>query len=223
MFEALISSVGVISFLSFAFLLPSFAIPYLVLRLRDSRNDRQDPQLGLKAALYFLFSVGILLFLYGLTTLVVDLLVDKAFFQPRVLPRVPGAPARPKGLTQTQRIALALMVSGVAVSLLHLGLVKLITDDRPPPARRMFVGWRLVIHSIVVVGAFTTLMVLLLWKVDQANPGPNSEKGIIELRKMMFGVLLVWIPSWVLHLVLLWFYSKPLFAPVRPVDTWESR
>jgi hypothetical protein len=219
MSEAVITSLSIVFFLSFIFLLPSFAIPYLVLRLRDSRNEKQDPQLGLKAALYFLFSVGVLLFLYGLTTLVVDLLLDRQFFRPRVIGGVPGAPAAQKGLTPMQRIALALIIAGVVVSLLHLGLVKLITDDRALPARRMFAGWRLVIHSIVIVTTFTTLMILLLLKVE----GANGEKVLTELRKMMFGVLLVWIPSWVLHLVLLWFYSKPLFVPVRAVDTWDSR
>jgi hypothetical protein len=124
-----------------------------------------------------------------------------------------------KGLNQVQRIGIALIIAGLVVALLHLALVKLITQDRPLAARRMFAGWRLVIHSIVVVSAFTVLLVVLLMKDD--NEGIH--RGLVETRKMMAGVLLVWVPSWVLHLVLVAYYSRPLYEPPRDFGTWSTR
>jgi hypothetical protein len=214
MSELLVTSLTTVILIGFAFSLPSFAVPYLILRLRDSRNDRADTQLGLKSALYFLFSMGIILFIYGLTALVVDLLLDHRVFNNPPLPIVPQ-----KGLTQMQRIGIALIVAGLVVALLHLALVKLITQDRAVAVRRMFAGWRLIIHSIVVVSAFTVLMIVLLMKDE--NEGVH--RSLVETRKMMFGVLLVWVPSWILHLVLLAYYSRPLYEPSRDFGTWSTR
>src|SRR5205085_1642989 len=55
------------------FILPGLAIPYAVLRARDSR-EHPDSQLGLKVGLYYFLSVGILQLLSGLTVISVDLL-----------------------------------------------------------------------------------------------------------------------------------------------------
>src|SRR5437667_8120455 len=55
------------------FVLLGLAIPYAVLRARDSR-DQPDSQLGLKTGLHYFLSVGILQFLTGLTIIAVDLI-----------------------------------------------------------------------------------------------------------------------------------------------------
>jgi hypothetical protein len=194
-FEAMFAGFAAI-YLVFLLLVPlSLAVPYVVLRMRDARSERPDPQLGLKAAMYFFFSLGIMLFLSGLTTLVVDLLVDEG--------RMPGG-----GLTEAQRISFAFMVAGLIFTLLHLGLVKSMTNDRNPAARRMFMGWRMAIHGLVILSVITALLVIYFQK---EFGGP----GTLKLRKSLWGVLLVWLPSWILHLVLLWVYSRPLYEPRR--------
>ena len=49
------------------FFLLGLAIPYAILHSRDSRGLERDPQLGLKTALYFFYSVSILMVLTGLS------------------------------------------------------------------------------------------------------------------------------------------------------------
>jgi hypothetical protein len=203
-FEFIIGGMVSIYGMLFLGLVLSLAVPYVVLRLRDSRSEKPDPQIGIKSALYFFFSVGILLFLNGLTALVVDLLVNTPA-------KVPG-----QGLTYMQRLSLAFMTSGALFALLHLGLVKATTNDRDRAPRRIFAGWRLAIHGIVVIFTTTILLVILF----QKDFGGEAMK---DARKALLGTLLVWVPSWILHLVLVGVYSMPRYEPSRSsggVD-WE--
>jgi hypothetical protein len=99
-----------------------------------------------------------------------------------------------------------MMLSGIAFTFLHLGLVKALTrDDQWPAARRMFVGWRFAIQVLVVIVTSTFLLGVLFQK----------DFGDKEARKTLFGILLVWVPSWVIHLALLRIYSKDLYQPRR--------
>jgi hypothetical protein len=175
----------------------SLAIPYIVLRMRDSRSGTPDPQIGIKAALYYFFSVGIILFLTGLTTLIMDILVDKK--------AAPG-----QGMNAVQRTSLGVMTSGAFFALLHLALIKGATNDRNPAARRIFAGWRLAIHGMVVVLTSTIFLGILF----QKDFGGDSLK---DVRRQLLGVLLVWVPSWVLHFVLVRVYSQPLYEPSRQI------
>jgi hypothetical protein len=179
-------------------MLISLAIPYVVLRMRDKGSPSPDPQIGIKSALYYFFSVGIILVLTGLTTLVMDVLVGK------------GPPAPGGGLNDFQRASLGVMTAGMICAFLHLGLIKGMTDDRNPMARRIFAGWRLAIHGMVVVITIT----ILLGVVFQKDFGGDSMK---DFRKQLLGILLVWVPSWLLHLVLVGIYSRPLYEPRRPI------
>jgi hypothetical protein len=175
------------------FVLISFAIPYAVLRMRDARSEKPDPKLGLKAAMYYFFSLGIMLILFGLTWLVMDFLMTEQ---------------RPVDwFTPERRVAVAFMISGLFFTIVHLALVKVMTNDRNPAARRMFAGWRMAIHGLVVISVVTGLLAIYI----QKNYGDVPERD----RKGLWGVLLVWLPSWVIHLVLLWFYSQPLYEPRR--------
>src|SRR5262245_61349972 len=70
--------VGLFAFMGLGFVLVGLAFPYLVLSLRDTRNEERDPEIGLKSALYFMFSLSILLVLSGLTIIVVDVLEDRS-------------------------------------------------------------------------------------------------------------------------------------------------
>src|SRR5437588_12018229 len=102
---------------TFPLLLLALAIPYAVLKVRDARGDQPDPQVGLKVGLYFFFSIGVVLLLYGLTTIVVDLLLDTKESRPAVERRDPFGPAenlpeKDKGPSIQQRIGWAMVVAG---------------------------------------------------------------------------------------------------------------
>ena len=103
--------------------LVAVAVPYAVMRMRDVRGEHHDPQLGLKVAYHFFFSLGILLILIGLTVNVADLIIDE---KPAAGPQfgVPVMPvpvrANPKTdgrfLTPAMRTGWALASSGLVFS-----------------------------------------------------------------------------------------------------------
>jgi hypothetical protein len=170
----------------------SLVFPYLSLRVRESRSTRPDPQVGLKSVLYAFFSLGILLLLTGLALVVVRLLTEKR----------QGA----GGMSVPVRLGLAWMVAGLVILLFHLLLIKTMTNDGLSLAvRRAFVGWRLAVHSLVVLTTVTILVSILFLKEADRPPW----------LKTLFGILLVWVPSWVLHIILLSFYSRQLYEPTR--------
>jgi hypothetical protein len=178
--------------LSIPLVLLSLAIPYAVLYMRDSRNEEHDPEIGLKSAMYFMFSLSIILILVGLTVIVIDFLMDE---------KGPAGAKSAGDFNEMQRLGAAMMVSGFAVGLFHLVVILGFTNDRRfPAARRVFLGWRLAIHSLVVLGAFTILVVQVFQK------DVNWDK-----LKPVFGVLLVWTPSWLAHLILIRYYRS---API---------
>lgn len=179
-------------------LLLGLAIPYAVLRIRDSRSDDPDPQVGLKSALHFIYSLSILLIVTGITVLVVDALQEKnkqpvgrpGFGQPQ------PAAKPPTEFNTQQRTACALIVSGFAIGLLHLLLILGFTNDRRrPEVRRVFVGWRMAIHAVMVLATFTLLVIQVFQKEVQW-----------ESIKPTLGTLVVWGVSWVIHLVVLYIY-----------------
>src|SRR5215210_7319199 len=56
--------------------LGGLAVAYVALRVRDSRAEPPDPQLGFKAACYAFLTAGVLLALTGVSISVIDLLGD---------------------------------------------------------------------------------------------------------------------------------------------------
>jgi hypothetical protein len=195
-------------------LLLGLAIPYAVIHLRGQPGLQRDPQVGIKVALYYFLSISILLLLTGLSVLVVDALVEAG-------PGRAGAlAARGGDMRQAQRTGWALVVCGTVLTLLHLLLVKGATNDHDWPAtRRVFVGWRFAIHGLVVVGAATALTIVLFQK----------DMGDEQLRKTLTGILIVWVPSWAIHLILLrYLRDQPRHAvdfgppPMNPFETPEA-
>src|SRR3989442_1307721 len=98
---------GGIAVVGLAFLLFGLAVPYVVLSLRDGQNEERDPEIGLKSALYFMFSLSILLALTGLTFIVVDALEDR------------GSSSMSADFTDAQRNGFAMIVSAFAFGLFH--------------------------------------------------------------------------------------------------------
>jgi hypothetical protein len=188
------------------------AIPYAILRLRPGQERDVDPQVGMKAVLHYAFSLSLLMIIGGISYLVVDALSDQQMgilpaqppqFNPRGFP--PAAPVHDREFTRPQRIAVALIVSGFALGALHLVLLLGFTNDRArPETRRVFVGCRLAVHSFVLLYFFTALVVELF---DEAK---------WETIKVFLGVLIVWGPSWAIHLLLLRLYRFANYRP-RPV------
>jgi hypothetical protein len=194
----LLSSLASVYALLFLFLL-SVLVGYILLRLRDNQRQERDPELGIKVALHFFLSVSILLVLFGLTTVVVDLLTSK---------RAAGLAAVGDEMSTAQRTGWGLTVAGGLLSLLHFALLKGMTNDsRRPAARRFFLGWRFVINGLMFVFAVSALIVTMFQK----------EMGNEDLRKTYLGMLLIWGPSWLIHLILLRVASDGLYRPERLV------
>jgi hypothetical protein len=205
---------GVLALLAFPLLL-GLAIPYVLLRLQDARSEQPDESLGLKVLLHFVFSLGVLIALAGLTVLVVDLLEHNEWVGGRSSQEFWGPGGQPPHRSSSgdwrlaQRNGGALLIAGLVICLTHVILLLLLTNDlRRPGTRRLFLGWRLAIHSIVTVAAFTMLVVLLC----QANVNENS-------LRVPIAALLVWVPSWLVHVILLRTASRggPIFRP-RPLE-----
>ncbi len=177
------------------FLLVSLGVLYLVLRQQDARGERHDPQLGLKTVLQFFYSVSMLILLAGLAVLADDLARTDAAF-----------------LSRQQRLGFALAFAGLLFACLYWLLLRLGTNDAQwPAARQMFAGWRLAIHSFVVLFAATVLLVELFKEPHLRG----------EAHRTCFAVLCIWAPSWLLHIVLVWWYGMKAEAP-RPAVSWET-
>lgn len=189
-------------------LLLALAVPYAILRVRDARTGAPDSQLGLKAALYFFYSVAIMMILFGLTVIVVDLVQDLDLGGPRAAVRQRPAEEFPN---TAQRMGAAIILAGVLFVGLHFVLLKTLTDDRGPSmTRRTFLGWRFAINGIIAMFALTGLLIILFQKGEQS-----------EMRNTMIGMLLVWAPAWVIHFSLFRVAAKQNEA-ARAGPTWES-
>jgi hypothetical protein len=207
--ESMMISSGFALLALLPFLLLGLAIPYAILRIRELQSRETDPQLGLKAALHFFFSLGILITLTGLTVLIVNFIVEvdplwsgstpKTFFNPEPFPN------------SIQRAAMGLIVAGLFFTGIHfLFIIALTRDQGRSATRRVFLGWRFAIHGIVVMVAVTLLTIVLFQR---------SSDPIVQMRKQLIGVLFVWVPSWLAHFVLLR-ASSP--APqARALTTWQ--
>jgi hypothetical protein len=192
-------------------LLLTLALPYAVLRLNDAQNRHPDPQLGFRAAQHFFFSLGVLLALTGLSTIVVDLvqqalepagggIAAPPFGQPFGQPFRPAPRPRSEFPNDAQRTGCALILAGVLFAGIHFVLLLQLARDRrrPSPVRRVFLGCRFAVHGLVVLFALTGLLMVLFQRSDV-----NRDATLMEMRNAFIGVLLVWMPSWVVHFVLL--------------------
>jgi hypothetical protein len=77
-------------------------------------------------------------------------------------------------------------------------------DRRYGDVKRVFVGWRFAICALTVLIAFTILVVQVFQKDVK-----------FEHLKPVLGILLVWVPAWVVHLVLMRVYGAPTTLGAR--------
>ena len=208
---ALFSGLAISSLLALLPLLLGLAIPYAILHYRDSRGVERDPQLGLKTALYFFYSVCVLLFLVGLSILVVDSLREMQLFGPRA----GGGFGRPpsSGFTPFKRSGAAFMFAGFSFGLVQFVLIHMATNNRKwPLVRRVFGGWRMAIAGMVVLTMFTILVQTLF----QENVQPDTIQDV-------FAILFVWTPAWLVDLILLRTRSQQYHVEDEPIPERFAR
>src|SRR5262249_22138511 len=159
-------------------------IPYAILHYRDSRGVERDPQLGLKTALYFFYSVSVLIFLIGLSIVAVDALSELQLFGPGG--GGGGVFGRPRGgFTPVQRSGTAFMFAGFSFGLVQFVLIHMATNNRKwPLVRRVFGGWRMAVSGMVVLTMFTWLVQTLF----QEHVQPDAIQDV-------FAILFVWTPA----------------------------
>jgi hypothetical protein len=194
------------------------AVPYSILRLRN--EEPADPQLGIKAAVQYFYSVAILIAMTGLTIVAVDLIAGEApDFQQNDFNDFDGfgndfGEAEDGGLSAAKRIGLGMFISGLLIALLNLSFGKnLTTKAHWPRIRRIFAGCRFAVQGIVSMLVFTALMVMILQ--DGA-----FEPELFRVIKSFLAVLVVWVPAWGLHLYLLMQASEhDPGPPPRPLTT----
>jgi hypothetical protein len=184
----------------------SLAIPYAILRIRDSRSPTPDPHLGFKVAMHYFFSVAVLLVLFGLTAVVAEAMARTA--DP---PFGPG-PDPDEFPTEAQRAGFGMILSGAVFAVIHFFcLLTTATNPFTSPVRRTFLGCRLAVHGVMVMLTATALLIGLFQRDLGGGAGDEMRRGI-------FGVLIVWTPSWMVHLVLL--RVGPF--PATPTRTWPE-
>lgn len=190
------------------------AIPYVVLRLRS--DVQHHPQLGMKAGLQYFFSLAIIFILVGATVIVVDLMVREDKQVPAQNANNPFGPpqvARPddETLNESQRVGLGMIISGTLIAFVHfLMALNLTLGATGHRVRQTFLGWRFAIHGLVVFFSLTILIILCLQPKAFEEP---LYRGI----KSLLAVLVIWVPSWMIHYVLLRTSSE------EPLDRKPSR
>jgi hypothetical protein len=183
--RAVVAGFGFVVLLIPLVALYALAWPYLVLRLRPLRADEEpDSQVGLKCALFFILSLGILMLLTGLNILVFDAITAEWFAK---------AVDRLTAFGPPERDSCALMLSGFVFAFFHMILIMGYTNNhKHPEVRRVWIGWRFAIHSLIILAA-TTMIIFVIFQ--------DSLKEI-DLQRPL-SVLIVWGPSWLIHLAML--------------------
>jgi hypothetical protein len=178
------------------FVLLGLAIPYAILHSRDSRGLERDPHLGIKTALYFFYSLSILVVLTGLTIIAVDMVQER-----QGLFGMPGqarAPQSTQWFNDAKRFGTGLIFAGVVFGLIQFVLLQTMTNDRRwPLPRRVFTGWRLAISGLVVLITFSALVVNLF-----------QENVELKSLKNWLAILSVWTPAALVDLILLRYRSR---------------
>ena len=97
---------------------------------------------------------------------------------------------------------LVLAAAAILFVIVHVFCLAGTNDRSRPMARRAFLGARMAVHGLVVLIALSTLLVLLMQK-------GTTFKQV----KPFLAILLIWIPSWIVHLGLLVSGTPRLIRP----------
>jgi hypothetical protein len=175
-------------------ILPS-ALAYVALRVQDTRQSTPDPKLGMKTAFHLVHTIAILLILTGLTVFMLDVLEGTIAKRPNLGPNFPGGgggrPAKPAGLNEMQRVAIALIASGLLFGVVFWAFLLGTNDSERRSVRRVFVGGRLALCLLILMITVTTLLINLIQK--------NASDDLTE---SLLALLIVWFPAAAIHMVL---------------------
>lgn len=197
----------------------------LVARWRDSKGSRHDSQIGAKVALHFLMSISIFIAVWGGSVIVVDQMLrvitdaGLGFPSPSGMEDLSDPYSRDLNgssnasssevMSVATRTGLGLLVAGTIMGLIELWLLHSRTNDRRWPAvRRSFAGSRTVVHGIVVTAAMTGAFVV---GFQESGDGDGEVKK--NLLTTCLGLLGVWGFSLVIHLSLLFWYTRQSDVP----------
>ena len=190
------------------------ALIYVALRVRDAKAETPDPELGLKTAYWFLYTLGILILHFGAMILLSHWLQQLELTGPAPQQRVGGgfgrvAPmADDSSWSAASRTGWAMTLAGVLISGAFYLIGALGTRDREwPTVRRVFTGSRIAVGGTIVVFAFTFLFVMQFQK--ELPPGGLYETALAALA--------VWLPSLAIHVFLFRWGGTPTYhIPVEP-------
>lgn len=225
MFFTMMATYAVILFwVSMVYFGLAAVVIYIVARWRDSKGSRHDSQIGAKVALHFLMSLSIFIAVSGGSVIVVDQMLrvitdgGLGFPSPSGMEDISDPYSRNLGrgsrrsdsgivFSAATRTGLGLLVAGTIMGLIELWLIHSRTNDRRWPAvRRSFVGSRAVVHGIVVTAAMTGAFVV---GFQEAGDGEVKK----NLLTTCLGLLGVWGFSLVIHLSLLFWYTRQSDVP----------
>lgn len=224
---ALFAGLGVI--LMMVGILPTilmvFALVYVALRVRDAKAETPDPDLGLKAAYWFLYTLGILILHVGLMVLfshwfqqIVSTNNRNQFQNPVPMgkagfPAPVPVPVASDEWSAESRTGWALILAGGLTSGAFFMIGAFGTrDSQWPTVRRVFVGGRLAIAGMFTIFAFVALVVLQFQK--DVPPG--------GLFPTTLATLAVWVPSLAIHIFLFRWGGDPAYH-VPPVEAPRRR
>lgn len=211
-------------------------IIYAILRWRDGKQQRRDPQLGVKFGLHVLLTVSVLVLVSGASMVAADQFrkiaedenmsspndryeYDEFSGRPRRSSSSISSSAENKFLTPATRAGFAMMLAGVLLGGGEWYLIFSRTNDlKWPSTRRAFIGARTILHGLIVTGALTGLLIAAFMEKD-----PMSTSESIITRQVMYallGTLAVWSLSLVVHMSLLFAYTR---QPDVPGENYRCR
>ncbi len=173
-FEQLIVLTGTVIVWALMGMFGLVGIPYIVLRLRDARHKRRDPQLGVKCVMHALLTLAVMLILVGLTVVMIDVVEDDYNVK--------------DWDSEYKRAGLALLASGgLHLVGLLVALFMFTNERRWPRARRAYSGIRFATCGIVLMIALTGTF--LIWFQKRPTGFAPGAEGIITfaVAAMVFG------------------------------------
>ena len=188
------------------------ALVYVALRVQDARQTVPDPKVGMKLAFHAVHTTAILIILTGLSIFMIDLM-DGSIAPGPNRPNFGGQPAQMKdsGLNSAKRTALALVGSGLLFGVMFWAFLTGTNDAEQRSVRRVFVGGRLALCLLITMFTVTGLLVNLAQKTSDTRA-----------TEVLTGMLLVWFPAAIVHMLLFFMNVNTRSARKRAADDDED-